>query len=197
VPKESVMAATRRGGGWWWVAAALVGVIAALLVVLLVQGESASPSPSTLPSREAQAAELERLKAEAVAAVHNWIEAIEKVDETADASVLDGVFVPGSELDTNERAEAKGRADDGEVIDPSADFAVVDVKVLEVNRMTAKVTGTTTHTAVIVRNRKTGKVLGRQPPYRRRVEVQLERVDGRWLIAHSTALGNPEFPEGR
>jgi len=191
------MAATRRGGGWWWVAAALVGVIAALLVVLLVQGESASPSPSTLPSREAQAAELERLKAEAVAAVHNWYEAIEKADETADASVLDGVYVPGSELDGIERKEAKGRAETGYVIDPSAEFAVVDVKLLAVNRMTAKVTGTTTHTAVVVRNRKTGKVLGREPAYRRRVEVHLERLDGRWLVADVLLLGSPEFPEGR
>jgi hypothetical protein len=190
------MAATRRGGGWWWVPAALVGVIAALLVVLMVQGESASPSPSTLPSPEAQAAELERLKAEAVAAVHNWIEAIEKVDETADASVLDGVFVPGNDLDVFERKEAKGRATTGYVIDPSADFAVVDVKVLEVNQMTAKVTGTTTHTAVIVRNRKTGKVLGREPAYRRRVDVQLERLDGRWLIANVT-LGTREVTEDR
>jgi hypothetical protein len=190
------MAATRRGGGWWWVGAAIAGAVAALLVVLLVQGESASPSTSTLPSREAEAAELDRLKAEAVAAVHNWIEAIEKADETADESVLDGVFVPGSQLDQFERREAKSRAETGYVIDPSVDFRVIDMKVFELDRMTAKVAGTTTHTAGVLRNRKTGKVLGREPAFRRHVEVRLERLDGRWLVADVT-LGKRELVEDR
>jgi hypothetical protein len=194
VPEDSVTtaarpSATRRGGGWWWVGAALAGVLAAVLVVVLVRSEG-DRAPTQVTADPARA----QLEREAVAAVHNWVEATERTDETGDESALDGVFVPGSELDGVERKEVRLRAH-RYLTDPSGDDDIVDLKVIQVTVSSATVTGLTTHKASVLRDRKTGQVLRRGPAYTRSAQIQLDRVNGRWLVAHVQWTGPPAFKE--
>lgn len=195
MPDESVTtaarpSATRRGGGWWWVGAALAGVLAAVLVVVLVRNEG-DRAPTQVTADPARA----RLEGEAVAAVHTWVEATEKTDETGDEGALDGVFVPGSKLDGIERKEVRTRAH-RYLNDPSGDDDIVDVRVLELTGSSATVTGLTTHKPSVLRDRKSGRVLRRYRAYTRPAQVQLDRVNGRWLVAHVQWTAPPAFKEG-
>jgi hypothetical protein len=71
-----------------------LAVAAVVLAVLLLRDPDAGPKPSALPSEQ----ELAILRAEAVVATKTLFERIDQAYATGDPNVLDGLYVPDSDL---------------------------------------------------------------------------------------------------
>jgi hypothetical protein len=192
VPEEPVLTATRRGHGWWWAGAALAAVVAVVLLVILVRGEADDPGTATATT-QAPGADMDALRVQAIAAVQRWNEASGQLDATADASHIDGVYVPGNEFDKFERAEADRRRKSGRIFEARRDAK--EFEVVELNQATARIAATITHSRGVTRDSKTRKVLSRQRGYSRRLEVRLERLENKWLVSTVVALGEPSFTD--
>ena len=174
------------GSGWsrrrvlLGAAIALVSVLIVVVVVLLVRGPGEPDGPRAGAAAEEQ--ELARLRAEAAAAAENFWARVERASETNDVSLLDGIYAPGNDrIEEGQKRVVRQQIARHEV--ETADIRVSNVRVLEVDRMRARVLVDRTVSGGVIKDSRTGKVKYRsRNRLTREFSMVLVRVDGRWLV---------------
>jgi hypothetical protein len=113
----------------------VIVVIAAIIATVILLTKDSGPATGTV---EPSAEELQRLRTEAAAAAVNLFEKQVEADAAADPSVLDGIYVPGSQLGETQKRFVDELRTAGEISETRDEIA--DVNVVAVNRGEATVT---------------------------------------------------------
>jgi hypothetical protein len=156
---------------------AIIMLLVIIAIVVLLANE---PEPNT-GTAEPSAEELQRLSAEAAAAAVNLFKKQDEADAAGDTSVLDGLYVPGSQLEVVQKDFIRNRAAAGEISEPRTETSGVEVE--RVDRGQATVLITHEVIEVKVRDIKTRKLkrteVGVGPTGYR---IGFRRLDNRWLV---------------
>jgi hypothetical protein len=158
---------------------AAIAVAAILVVVLgaaLLQDDEA-PARPTATTQDTAA-----LRAEVSAAATNFWDHLDKAAATNDLSQLDGIYVPGSDLERGQREVIQKQIDRGEV--EVSKIELSDVQPRSVDQLNATVALKRTFVEGEIRDARSGRVKARRSQrFTRPVTMGLTKVDGSWRVS--------------
>jgi hypothetical protein len=164
-----------------WATLAVVLLAAAAVVVGVGVfgrgGEVTGAAPTTTLD---QVARMDRLRAEAIQAAETYFPRKDAAESAGDPSLLDGIFVPGSELQAAIAKKINDYKARGEILETTS--RTEDVEILTLDHSRAQVRVVNILTSSVRRDIKTRQIKERYKLGKGTWLLYLARVDGRWLV---------------
>jgi hypothetical protein len=170
-----------------WIAAAVVLLTASVLVLLFGRDSGGqAAAPTTTLSREQ---ELAKLRAEAVEAAQTYFPRKDAAEAAGDPSMLDGMFVSGSDLEAELKKRIVERRARGEVQETQSRTENVEVVKLDSSKAQVRFTNVVLSSSINYAD--TGEVKQRFGTGKGTWRLYLVRAGDRWLVEGLTPEGLP------
>jgi hypothetical protein len=166
-----------------WIAAAVVLLTASVLVLVFGRdsgGQAAAPT-TTLSQEQ----ELAKLRAEAVEAAQTYFPRKDAAEAAGDPSMLDGMFLPGSNLAAALKKQIADRRAKGEI--QETQNRTEQIEILALDQTMAEVRFVNVVLSSAIKDINTGEVKQRFGTGHRTWRLFLTRAGDRWLVRRLTS----------